>query len=119
MESILVSIKKLLGVDESYTCFDMDILMHINSVLTILTQLGVGPAEGYAIQDANNTWDEFIPNRLKQEMVKSYIYLKVKLLFDPPSSSAVMDSTNRLASELEWRLQVLNDPVETKEEQEV
>lgn len=104
MESILTSIKKLLGIEEDYVHFDADIIMHINSVLSILTQLGVGPSEGYSIKDANATWDEFITNPAKLELVKSYVYLKVRLMFDPPSSSSAIDSMKQLISELEFRI---------------
>lgn len=107
MDSILTSIKKLLGIAEDYTHFDDDIVIHINSVFMTLTQLGVGPAEGFAITGKSNTWSEFIPVENKLfESVKSYMYLKVKLLFDPPLSSAVIESTNRMISEYEWRLNV-------------
>lgn len=104
MESILTSIKKLLGIEEDYVYFDADIIMHINSVLSILTQLGVGPSEGYSIKDANATWDEFITNPAKLELVKSYVYLKVRLMFDPPSSSSAIESMKQLISELEFRI---------------
>lgn len=104
MESILTSIKKLLGIEEDYVHFDADIIMHINSVLSILTQLGVGPSEGYSIKDANATWDEFITNPAKLELVKSYVYLKVRLMFDPPSSSSAIESMKQLISELEFRI---------------
>lgn len=104
MESILTSIKKLLGITEEYEHFDADIIMHINSVLMILTQLGVGPSEGFLIQDETSTWTDFVPDTMKIEAIKSYMYLKVKLLFDPPLSSAVMESYNRQISELEWRI---------------
>lgn len=113
MESILTSIKKLLGIAEEYEHFDADLIMHINSVFAILTQLGVGPSEGFSISDKYSTWDEFIEDDPRLEMVKSYIYMKVKLLFDPPTSSAVMEATNRLTSELEWRLNVATDSNET------
>lgn len=108
MESILTSIKKLLGIEKDYTHFDADIIIHINSVFMILTQLGVGPSEGFTIMDDSSTWDEFLQDSdlVKLSSVKSYVYLKVRLLFDPPSSSAVIESTNRLISELEWRLNV-------------
>ena len=116
MDSILTSIKKLLGIDESYTQFDTDLIMHINSVFMILFQLGIGPSTPFLIQDKYSTWDEFIEEGdsqyEKMELVKSYMYLKVKLLFDPPISSAVMESTNRMISEFEWRLNVA---AETKE----
>lgn len=112
MESILTSIKKMLGIDEEYTHFDADIVMHINSVLMILTQLGVGPAEGFVIEDDTSTWVDFIPeaNAAQLHAVKSYIYMKVKLIFDPPLSSAVIDSMNRQIAEFEWRLNVAVDP---------
>jgi hypothetical protein len=112
MESILTSIKKMLGIDEEYTHFDADIIMHINSVLMILTQLGVGPEEGFVIEDDTSTWVDFIPeaNAAQFHAVKSYIYLKVKLIFDPPLSSAVIDSMNRQIAEFEWRLNVAVDP---------
>lgn len=109
MNSILTSIKKMLGIDEEYDCFDTDIILHINSVFMILTQMGVGPSEGFTISDKTTTWDEFILDNKKLESVRSYVYLKVKLLFDPPLSSAVMDATNRLISELEWRLNVAGE----------
>lgn len=106
MDSILTSIKKLLGITEDYTHFDTDIVMHINSVFSILTQLGVGPPEGFYIQDKTTIWDEYITDPNKIEMVKSYMYLKVRLLFDPPSSSSVIEAFNKQISEFEWRLNV-------------
>lgn len=106
MESILTSIKKLLGIAEEYDHFDPDIIMHINSVFMILTQLGVGPSTGFIIEDETTTWAEFVPDSVSIEAVKSYVYLKVKLLFDPPDRSAVMEATNKLISELEFRLNV-------------
>lgn len=109
MESILTSIKKLLGIEEEYTQFDDDIIMHINTVFLNLTQLGVGPAEGFFIEDDTATWDDFIGDDTQLQAVKTYMYLKVKLLFDPPLSSSVIESTNRMISELEWRLNVAVD----------
>lgn len=113
-ESILTSIKKLLGITEDYEHFDSDIIIHINSVLMILNQLGVGPAEGFTISDKTTTWSELISDNKKLEAVKSYVYMKVKLLFDPSLSSTVMESMNRMISELEWRL---NAAVETNGEE--
>ena len=104
MESILTSIKKLLGISKDYTHFDQDLIMHINSVLMVLTQLGVGPADGMWIEDDTAYWEDFLEGETNLELVKSYVYLKVKLLFDPPLSSAVIESTNRMISEFEWRL---------------
>lgn len=114
MESILTSIKKMLGIDEEYTHFDADIIMHINSVLMTLMQLGVGPSEGFAIEDDTSTWIDFIPQITTAQLhaVKSYIYMKVKLMFDPPLSSSVIESMNRQIAELEWRLNVAVDPEE-------
>lgn len=105
MESILTSIKKLLGITEEYQHFDADLIIHINSVFSILTQLGVGPSEGFFIEDDSATWYDFIPEGQNYESVKTYVHLKVKTLFDPPASSVVLDSMTRMASEFEWRLQ--------------
>lgn len=109
MESILNSVKKMLGIMQDYTVFDEDIIMHINSVFFVLNQLGIGPSTGYSIKDDTNTWSEFILERTDIESVKSYIYLKVKLLFDPPSSSALLDAINRQITEIEWRLSIIQD----------
>ena len=105
-DSILTTIKKLLGITEEYEHFDQDIIMHINSVFMILTQLGVGPSNGFSISDKTATWDEFIEEGTNLEAVKSYVYMKVRLLFDPPLSSTVMECINRSINELEWRLNV-------------
>lgn len=110
MDSILTSIKKLLGISEDYEHFDADIIMHINSVLMILTQLGVGPAEGFSIQDKTKTWGDFLgEDAALLEGVRSYVYMKVRLMFDPPTSSAAIESMTRLANEFEWRLNVAGD----------
>lgn len=106
MESILTSIKKMLGISEEYEHFDADLIMHINSVFLNLTQIGVGPKTGFIIEDASVTWDDFIEDVMQLQAVKSYTYLKVKLLFDPPLSSAVIESTNRMITEFEWRLRL-------------
>lgn len=107
MESILDSIKKLLGISSEYTQFDDDIIMHINSTFLTLNQLGVGPSGGFFIFDNSDVWSDFIGTDVNYNAVKTYVYLKVKLLFDPPLSSAVIESINRMISELEWRLLVL------------
>lgn len=109
MDSILTSIKKLLGISEDYTQFDDDIVMHINTVFLNLTQLGVGPEEGFLIEDDVAEWEDFIEDNAQLQAVKSYVYLKVKLLFDPPLSSSVIESMNRMIAELEWRLNVAVD----------
>lgn len=106
MESILTSIKKLLGIPEDYTAYDDQVTIHINSVFMILTQLGVGPEEGFTIKDKEAVWIDFVSDETKLELIKSYVYLKVKLLFDPPSNSSVIESINRQIDEFEWRLNV-------------
>ena len=103
-ESILTSIKKLLGITEEYEQFDPDIIMHINSVFMILTQMGVGPSKGFRIIDKTAVWSDYMTDDQNLDSVKSYIHLKVKLLFDPPLSSSVMECMKQLISELEWRL---------------
>ena len=113
MESILTSIKKLLGIDEGYDIFDSDLIFHINSVLMILTQMGIGPAKGFLIEGEDAEWSDFIDDSTEIEAVKSYVYMKVKLIFDPPQSSAVIESMKQLINELEWRLNVAVDPIET------
>lgn len=112
MDSILTSIKKMLGISEEYDYFDTDIIIHINSVFAILNQLGVGPVNGFTIEDDSEEWSDFIGDVNLIEFVKSYTYLKVKMIFDPPTSSSVMDSINRTISELEWRLNISVDPGE-------
>lgn len=103
MESILTSVKQLLGIMEEYEHYDADIILHINTVFMILRQIGVGPEEGFSISDKSTTWDEFVPTKMI-EAVKTYTYLKVRLLFDPPASSIVTESVNRMITELEWRI---------------
>lgn len=102
--SILTSIKKLLGITESCTDFDTDIIMHINTVLMTLNQLGVG-TEGFQIEDKNAVWSEFIESD-KLAATKSYVHLRVKLLFDPPLNSAIIEAIKESIRELEWRLNV-------------
>lgn len=113
MTSILVTIKKMLGLDAEQKDFDTEIIMHINSVLMILAQMGVGPSRGIVIEDEFATWEQLIPDGRNFELVKTYIYLKVKLIFDPPLSSSVLSSMERMISECEWRL---NSRAEYEEE---
>lgn len=107
-ESILTSIKKLLGIVEDYTQFDADIIMHINSVLSLLKQIGIGPINGFSISDSSEKWSDFIGDNTEHQMVVSYIYLKVRLLFDPPTSSILLQSINDQIKEYEWRLSISN-----------
>ena len=106
MDSILTSIKKLLGITEEYTNFDPDIIMHINSVFMILNQLGVGPSNGFRIEDDSAVWEDYITNDDDLDAVKTYIHLKVKLLFDPPLNASVIEAIKLTIAELEWRLTV-------------
>ena len=110
MESILTSIKKMLGIGEEYDHFDADIIMHINSVFMILNQLGVGPETCFIIEDDLATWEDFIPNHQNIELVKSYMYLRVKYLFAPPANSTILQSMKQAIDEFEWRLNVSVDP---------
>lgn len=109
MESILTSIKKLLGIAEDDTSFDPDIIMHINSVFMILRQLGVGPEEGFRIEGKDATWSDFTEDITLIESIKTYIFMKVKIIFDPPSNSSVIEATNRIITELEWRLNATSE----------
>lgn len=109
-ESILNTIKKMMGLEQDYTPFDTDLIIHINSVIMILRQIGVGPAAGYAITGSAETWGSYLgSNEPLLEAVKSYIYLKVRTMFDPPSNSYVMDAIQKQLSEYEWRLNVEAD----------
>ena len=103
-QSILMSIKKLLNVDEEDSAFDTDIGILINSEFMTLSQLGIGPAEGFYINEADTTWAEFSSDKTLIETVKSYIYMKVRMVFDPPASSVVADAFNGRIHELEFRL---------------
>lgn len=105
-ESILVTIKKMLGLGEEYTPFDTDIIVHINSAFMTLTQLGIGPEEGFQITDANSTWGDFISDNEMIGAVTNYTYLTVRTLFDPPSNSFVMDAMQKQIEQLGWRLNV-------------
>jgi hypothetical protein len=106
--SILTSIKKVLLIDVSDTSFDQDVMMHTNSALSTLTQLGIGPPSGILIEDATTTWDDFVSdNRLN--MLKSYVYLRVRLLFDPPSNPKVFSAMQAEIAEYSWRLNVVRE----------
>lgn len=105
--SILDSIKKLLGINADVVVFDQEIIIHINSVFSELAQLGVGPTEGYMITDASNAWSEFCGEDFPLlNNVKTYIYLKVKLLFDPPTTSPLIEAINQQIKEIGWRMYI-------------
>ena len=108
-DSILDSIKKLLGIASDYTNFDTDIIIYINSAFMVLNQLGVGPEEGFKITGKDESWSNYITDNDNLEAVKSYIHLKVKVAFDPPLNSTVMEAHKQLISEYEWRLNVQSE----------
>lgn len=112
-ESILISIKKLLGIDAFYEAFDTDVIIHINTVFAILTQLGYGPPEGFSIKDNSACWTDFIPEENRIEAVKTYVYMKVKLIFDPPSSAAVIEAYKQSIAEFEWRINVAAESIKS------
>lgn len=103
-ESILVETKKTLGIDEDVIIFDTDIRMHINSALGTLNQLGIGPAGGFEITGVEQTWADLLVEDLKLSPAKSYIYLRVKMLFDPPANSWLTVAMKEQIEQLEWRL---------------
>lgn len=106
-QSILISTKKILGVAEEYTAFDLDIITHINTAFSTLTQLGVGPAAGFMIEGAEEEWADFIsPEDFQYNAVKSYVYLKTRQLFDPPTTSYLISAVEKQIQEFEWRLNV-------------
>ena len=112
--SILNSIKKMIGPDINYGEYDIDLIIHINSTLSVLTSLGIGPEEGFIITDDSSIWTDLICDSKKLEMVKSYVYMKTKLVFDPPQSSAVIASFEKLIAEFEWRAKVAAETTHSK-----
>lgn len=104
MDSILTSVKKMLGIVEEYEHFDADLILHINSVFMILAQLGVGPRTGFSISDKTTTWSDYLGDEARIDSVKTYMYLRVRLLFDPPMNSAVTEVIKNQIDEIGWRL---------------
>ena len=118
-DSILTSVKKTLGIPSYYDHFDRDILLHLNTVMSILNQLGVGPEEGFIVEDDSTLWSDLFDGDIdtnKMMYVKSYVCLRVRLLFDPPTSSGAIDAMERQMRELEWRITVTRDPRDNSEE---
>jgi hypothetical protein len=123
-QSILKSTKKMLNIDPGDTTFDLDIITHINSEFSILTDLGVGPSDGFSIQDETAEWDDFLPaedylpaditrlNAVKLSKIKTCIYLRTRLLFDPPVQSSLIDAIKQQLQEAEWRLSVNREETE-------
>lgn len=116
-ESILLSVKKMLGLDKDYDVFDPELIIHINTVFGTLHQLGVGPEDQFRISGDSDLWSEFTTEGEQTDEVKSYVYLRVRLLFDPPSSSFVLSSFKEQLQELEWRLNVKADEIKGIEDE--
>lgn len=111
MESnILLSMKSALGANLMEDDFDNDLIMHINSIFSTLNQLGIGPEDGFSIEYGNETWDEFLSGDKKINSVKTYMYQKLRLIFDPPQNSFLVDALEKSTKEFEWRLMVVKDP---------
>ncbi len=102
--SILTSVKKNLGIDQNYTVYDPDILMYINAVMSTLDQIGVGPEEGFLVEDASTTWDELLGTDPRLNHVRTYVTLRVRMLFDPPQTSYLQTAIEKQIEQLEVRL---------------
>lgn len=113
--SILTSTKKTLNLAEDYTAFDEDIIVHINSVFSTLNQLGVGPIEGFMIEDKDTTWDAFLGSDPRLNHVKTYMYLRVRMLFDPPTTGYHTEAMQKQIEEHEWRLNVQREDTQWTE----
>ena len=111
-EGILTSIKKMLGIDDNYIPFDVDVLIHINSAFMTLCQMGIGPKEGFNVTGYEEIWGDFLTNKVMLGGVKTWVYLQVKMLFDPPANSFVMDAYKTQAEQILWRLNVQAESVE-------
>lgn len=113
--SILNTTKKILGLGSEYTAFDLDIITFINTALSTLTQLGVGPSESIQITDAEDEWSELEVDKATLNIVKTYIFLRVRLLFDPPSTSYLIESSKKQLEEYEWRLNTFREIKQVEE----
>lgn len=109
MESILNSTKRVLGLDVNYNAFDLDVITHINAAFSTLNQLGVGPENGYFIQGDAETWADITLPDNQLHLVKSYVYLKVRSLFDPPQTSYLVTAVQKQIEEFEWRLNMMRE----------
>lgn len=108
-DSILKNVKKVLGIAATYKIFDEDVLMHINAAFSVLNQLGVGPLEGFMIEDDGAEWGDFDVLQPQLNLVKTYIFLKVRILFDPPTTSYLIDAVTKQIEQYEWRLSVMRE----------
>ena len=110
-DSILMTIRKLVCGDPYADHFDTDLLVHINACFSILNQLGVGPESGFVVTDETQSWSSYVADNRILNMVKTYVTLKVKKIFDPPLTSSVLEAMDKEISQLAWRLNVAVDPV--------
>lgn len=111
-QSILISTKKILGVAPDYTVFDLDIITHINTAFTTLAQLGIGPTEGFMIEDEEAVWADFLNSDLQLNSVKTYVHLRVRMLFDPPQTSFHIAAMKEQILEFEVRLSIHREGLE-------
>jgi|SRR5215510_8788639 len=109
--SILDDTKKILGLAPDYDVFDLDIITHINSAFSVVCQLGVGPEDGFFVQNESEVWDDFPVPTNQLSLVRTYIYLKVRMLFDPPTTSFLIEAMNKQIAEYEWRLNIYREVV--------
>lgn len=112
MDSILGTIKTALAISLDETSFDAELCIHINSVINALAQIGIGPKTGFLVTGSVQSWDDYIQNDLTKQMVKSYMFMKIKVLFDPPQSGATMEAYNKQIAEYEWRLQTQKETLD-------
>lgn len=112
-ESILITIKKMLGLEADYNAFDTDVIVLINSALMTLTQADVGPKTGFRITGEDETWSEFLTNEVLLEGAKQYVYMKVRVIFDPPTSGTAVEAMKQASEEILWRLIAQAESVET------
>lgn len=119
IDSILTSIKTILGIEAEDTAFDQELIAHINSVLISLTQLGIGPSDGFLITSDAETWQDFIgDNKMKRGLVETFVGLKVRLIFDPPMNATAVEAIKETVKELEFRLYIIENPKNTFEKVE-
>lgn len=114
-DSILTTVKKLLNIPSDYDVFDVDVMTHINSAFSTLNQLGIGPSGGFMISDESAEWSDFLDGEIRLNCVKSYVHLRVKLLFDPPGNSFAVTAIKEQISELEWRVREFREEGEWME----
>ena len=111
VESILDSIKRMHGISATDTNFDAELIMHINGALMVMTQLGVGPKKGFRILDKSQTWTQFLEGREDLDLVLSDVYMRVRLIFDPPQNSFLVSSLKEQIKEYDWRIEAWHNPI--------